>query len=143
MIVMKFGGTSVGDAQRIRQVVEIVRGRLSRQPVVVVSAQGGVTNTLIELAEGAVRDEADPAAPRARLSALLGDLELPAHLLDDELDELDSLLKGITLVGDLTPRSLDRMMSFGERCSVKVGTTGQVSNGFSYCSGLNCHTVTG
>jgi aspartate kinase len=120
MIVMKFGGTSVGDAERIRQVVEIVRGRLERRPVVVVSAQGGVTNTLIELAEGAVRDDADPAALRERLSGLLGELDLAGDLLDDELDELDSLLKGITLVGDLTPRSLDRMMSFGERCSVRV-----------------------
>ena len=120
MIVMKFGGTSVGDAERIRQVVEIVRDRLTRRPVVVVSAQGGVTNALIELAQAAVRGSAFPDGLRARLSGLLGDLGLDPELLEDELDELGSLLKGITLVGDLTPRSLDRMMSFGERCSVRI-----------------------
>lgn len=120
MIVMKFGGTSVGDAERIRQVVEIVRGRLERRPVVVVSAQGGVTNDLIELAEAARRGTASPSALRRRLCGLLGDLDLPGDLLEEELDELGSLLKGISLVGDLTPRSLDRMMSFGERCSVRI-----------------------
>ncbi len=120
MIVMKFGGTSVAEAARIRDVVEIVRGRRSRQPVVVVSAQGGVTNALIELAESAVRGSADPAPLRERFVGLLADLQLPADLLRDEIDELAALLQGITLVGDLTTRSLDRMMSFGERCSARV-----------------------
>ncbi len=120
MIVMKFGGTSVGSAVRIRDVVEIVRGRASRRPVVVVSAQAGVTNELIALAEGAVRGPAETRSLERRFAGLLSDLGLPAYLVDDDLDELGSLLKGITLVGDLTPRSLDRMMSFGERCSATI-----------------------
>ena len=120
MIVMKFGGTSVGDAERIRQVVEIVRGRLARRPVVVVSAQSGVTNTLIELAGAAVAGVADASALRDRLASLIAELGLPEDLIEDEVDELSALLKGISLVGDLTPRSLDRMMSFGERCSVRI-----------------------
>jgi aspartate kinase len=120
MLVMKFGGTSVGDAARIRDVIEIVRGRLARRPVVVVSAQSGVTNELIALAESAAKGETPAAALRARFDKLLADLALPADLVEEELDELDALLKGITLVGDLTPRSLDRMMSFGERCSARI-----------------------
>ncbi len=120
MIVMKFGGTSVGDAERIRQVARIVHSRLSRRPVVVVSAQGGVTNALIDLAESAVRGPVRDTALRRRLSGLLADLALPPDLLSSEIDELGSLLEGIRLVGDLTPRSLDRMMSFGERCSVRI-----------------------
>src|SRR5262245_23049945 len=120
MLVMKFGGTSVGDAARIRDVIEIVRGRLARQPVVVVSAQSGVTNELISLAESAAKGETAAPALRARFERLLAELALPADLVEEELDELDALLRGVTLVGELTPRSLDRMMSFGERCSARI-----------------------
>jgi aspartate kinase len=120
MLVMKFGGTSVGDAARIKDVISIVRGRLLRRPVVVVSAQGGVTNELIALAQAAAKGETSAAAVRARFDRLLSDLGLAADLIEEELDELDALVKGVTLVGDLTPRSLDRMMSFGERCSARI-----------------------
>src|SRR2546423_5940117 len=120
MLVMKFGGTSVGDAARIRDVIEIVRGRLGRKPVVVVSAQAGVTNELIALAHSAAKSETSAADLRGRFERLLAELRLPADLVEEELDELDALLKGISLVGDLTPRSLDRMMSFGERCSARI-----------------------
>lgn len=123
---MKFGGTSVGDAARIRDVVEIVRGRCGegdapgQRPVVVVSAQGGVTDRLIELAREAVENRADPTDLVARYATLLGDLGIEPKLLDAQIDELRALLQGISLVGDLTARSLDRMMSFGERCSARV-----------------------
>ena len=50
MIVMKFGGTSVGDAAAINQAVEIVHGRIARAPVVVVSAMARVTDALLRLA---------------------------------------------------------------------------------------------
>ncbi len=120
MLVMKFGGTSVGDAARIRDVIEIVRGRLARRPVVVVSAQSGVTNELIALAESAAKGETAAAGLRNRFEKLLADLELSGDLIEEELDELDALLKGVTLVGDLTPRSMDRMMSYGERCSARI-----------------------
>jgi aspartate kinase len=120
MLVMKFGGTSVGDAARIRDVIEIVRGRLDRRPVVVVSAQSGVTNELIRLAHAAVKTETTASELRARLAGLLADLALPTDLIEEDLDELESLLKGITLVGELSDRSLDRMMSFGERFSAPI-----------------------
>lgn len=134
MLVMKFGGTSVGDAARIRDVIGIVRGRLARRPVVIVSAQAGVTNELISLAEAAAKPEnrADTAgaqALRARFDRLLADLRLPANLIEEELDELEALLKGVALVGDLTPRSLDRMMSFGERCSARIVAAAMTESG--------------
>src|SRR5207247_5009820 len=96
------------------------RGRLARRPVVVVSAQAGVTNELIALAQSAAKGETAAAGLRARYEGLLADLGLAEDLIEEELDELDALLKGVTLVGDLTPRSLDRMMSFGERCSARI-----------------------
>src|SRR5688572_25034467 len=53
MIVAKFGGTSVGDAAAIERAAAIVTARIPRQPLVVVSALGGTTNALIDLAEQA------------------------------------------------------------------------------------------
>ena len=55
MIVVKFGGTSVGDAEAIERTAAIVKGRLARQPVVVVSALGGATNALLAIAEQAAK----------------------------------------------------------------------------------------
>ncbi|MCG3134184.1 MAG: Bifunctional aspartokinase/homoserine dehydrogenase 1 [Planctomycetes bacterium] len=131
MRVLKFGGTSVGDAERIRGVVAIVRGRAAAdgRVAVVVSAQSGVTNQLIELAHHAAAGHADPAPLRARLEGLIADLSLEPGLIDDELDELETLLRGISLVGDLTLRSLDRMMSFGERCSARISAAAMVAAG--------------
>jgi aspartate kinase len=55
VIVVKFGGTSVGDAAAIGRAAEIVRGRMPGRPLVVVSAMAGVTNALIGIAEQASR----------------------------------------------------------------------------------------
>jgi aspartate kinase len=57
MIVCKFGGTSVGDAEAIARTASIVRGRLDRKPVVVVSALGGTTNVLLQIAEQSARGQ--------------------------------------------------------------------------------------
>ncbi len=57
MIVMKFGGSSVQDATAIRRVASIVAPRLAEQPLVVVSAMGGVTDKLVQVAETAARGE--------------------------------------------------------------------------------------
>ncbi|MCK6479544.1 MAG: aspartate kinase [Planctomycetes bacterium] len=117
---MKFGGTSVADAPRIRTVVRLARERLDRRPVVVVSALAGVTNLLIDLAHRALKGATGVQEIRDRHRAVLEDLGLPPDLVAEEVDDLRSLLKGITLVGELTPRSLDCIMSFGERLSSKV-----------------------
>src|SRR5215831_4041943 len=61
MIVMKFGGTSVQDAAAIRNAEEIIRGRLSRNPVVVVSAMAGVTDALLRIAKVAEQRNQDQA----------------------------------------------------------------------------------
>src|SRR5690349_1806137 len=120
MIVMKFGGTSVADAVRIRTVVRLAVERIDRRPIVVVSAMAGVTNLLIDLAHRALKGPTPATEVRDRHREALAELGLPPELLQEELDDLRSLLKGITLVGELTPRSLDCIMSFGERLSAKV-----------------------
>jgi aspartate kinase len=119
MIVMKFGGSSVADAGQIAKVLGIVRSKLARQPIVVSSAHKGMTNALIAAAKRAATGEAD-AGPlveaQERIAAGLG---CPADLLDDFYEEISDLLRGISLVRELTPRSLDYVASFGERMAVR------------------------
>ena len=120
MIVMKFGGTSVESADRIRTVIELVRSRLLDEPVVVVSALSGVTNRLDELAERALKKRVDIDEIRKVHLGVLAELGLPADLVTELLDELGSLLTGITLVKELTPRSRDYIHSFGEQLSSRI-----------------------
>jgi aspartate kinase len=118
MIVMKFGGTSVGDAANIRRVVELVRARLKDRPCVVVSAHSGVTDALLDQAHKAVTAKHDLASLRERHDKIVQELgvEVPAHA--PLFQELADLLRGISLVAESTPRLLDQVASFGERLSV-------------------------
>jgi aspartate kinase len=126
MITMKFGGTSVGSAERIRQVGEIVKSELARKPIVVVSAHNSptvrMTDTLIATAKAAKDGKADTGkvaeAERAICRALSVDPE--AVGIERLLERFDQLIKGIAMIGELTPRTMDVVMSFGERMSGRV-----------------------
>ena len=133
MVVMKFGGTSVEDAAAMRRTEAIVAGRRGRglQPVVVVSAMAKVTDQLLAAAACAGRDDrAGAIALSGRLrerhlgtaAELVGGepLDLLRGQLDHEFDALDDLLRGIAAVGELTPRTNDLVVSFGERCSSRM-----------------------
>lgn len=124
MIVMKFGGTSVGSAEAIRRSADIVRARLDAEPIVVVSALSGVTNALIEAARDAHRRKTRPERSAARLAQrhreVLAALDLPTDLVDAELARLEEVLKGIFYLRELTARSLDYVLSFGEAMSSRV-----------------------
>lgn len=117
---MKFGGTSVGDAAHIRKVVDIVGQQLDRDPVVVVSAHAGVTDALQEIATAAPHGAADAAPVAERHRRILADLELPTDLLDPLLGEIDDLARGLRLVGSASPKAVDLLLSYGERCSARV-----------------------
>jgi len=129
VIVVKFGGTSVGDAAAIERAAAIVRTRLARRPVVVVSAMAGVTNALLALAEQAAQGQLIGAllgveALRTRhleqADRLLGGdgsaLEVAADL-SATFDELASLAEALSVLGHLTPRSLDAIAAVGEQLS--------------------------
>jgi aspartate kinase len=130
-IVMKFGGTSVGDAKAIGRVVEIVRGRLKQRPVVVVSAMARVTDQLLQMARAAGNGDRKTALTLARelrerhyntAGELLGTaLFTQFHSdLGTEFEDLEELLRGISAVGELTPRTTDHVASFGEVLSSKL-----------------------
>jgi aspartate kinase len=133
LVVMKFGGTSVEDAAAMERTAEIVRGRRGRglAAVVVVSAMAKVTDLLLAAAAAAGRgDKTGALAIGARLrvrhidtGAALMDAERLARVqqaLHLEFDALDDLLRGISAVGELTPRTNDLVVSFGERLSSKM-----------------------
>lgn len=127
MIVLKFGGTSVADAGAIRAGADIVRSRLARQPIVVVSALSGTTNGLIAIAEQAAKGHligAMRAVEALRTRHLeQADVLLGAGAVDvcGEMsalfDELAHLAEALSVLGDLTPRSLDAISSMGEQLS--------------------------
>ncbi len=133
VIVMKFGGTSVEDATAIDRVASIVKGRLPERPFVVVSAMARVTDQLLAMAAAAGRGERDQAleicrALRERHYTTAGELlgtglHTDLHTeLGAEFDSLDELLRGIAAVGELTPRTSDYVVSFGERLSSMIAT---------------------
>jgi aspartate kinase len=133
LVVMKFGGTSVEDAAAMERTAEIVRGRRERglEVVVVVSAMAKVTDLLLSAANAAGHgDKAGALAIGARLrhrhidtaTALLEEERFARvqHVLHMEFDALDDLLRGISAVGELTPRTNDLVVSFGERLSSRM-----------------------
>ena len=120
MIIMKFGGTSLGTAESIENVFRIVRDRIDREPVLVVSAHEGVTNSLVEIARTAPGGDADVSKIEDFHHRLLDGLDLPVNILDEQLGEMANLVRGMKLVSEASPRARDLLLSFGERCSTRV-----------------------
>jgi aspartate kinase len=132
-IVMKFGGTSVEDATAIDRAAQIVCKRLAHDPVVVVSAMAKVTDQLVAMARAAGTGDRDSALQLSRAvrerhynatselleTSIFGELHSE---LEADFDALDDLLRGISAVGELTPRTTDNVLSFGERLSSKLVT---------------------
>jgi aspartokinase/homoserine dehydrogenase 1 len=127
LCVMKFGGTSVGDADCVRRAADIIRSAAAQRPVaVVVSAMSGVTNRLIHAArqaEAGDRGFLDLTRDlrQQHLTALEALVRDPlnraaiASAIQQVLDELDRLLRGTSLLRELTPRALDAISGIGER----------------------------
>ena len=133
MIVMKFGGTSVESAAAIARVAAIVKAREDRHPVVVVSAMGKTTNKLLAIAAAAIKgpreeylrqihDLRDFHSREARQVVPLEDRAALDRFLDEHFQELTELAKGLAVLGELTPRSIDAISSYGERLSSYIVT---------------------
>jgi aspartokinase/homoserine dehydrogenase 1 len=127
MKVLKFGGTSVGSPEAVRALVTIAKD--SGERVFVVSAFSGITDSLLQAAQcasegGEWRLLFETIAERhhSMIAALLAPpLEATATASTNALlGELSSLLLGISLVSDLSPRTLDLVASFGERLSAGI-----------------------
>ncbi len=127
MIVMKFGGTSVQDADALRRLAGIVEGRRGEQPVVVVSALAGVTNALVSLASGSARSErgaleravATLVERHAEVAAALG---LPDEVVRDVREEANRLVEELTAHAgaQLSAAATDRLTGVGELWSSRL-----------------------
>jgi len=134
MLVMKFGGTSVGSAEAMKQAAAVVVKMKNRydRVVVVTSAMAGVTNKLIESAKAA--ESGDPSVYQEAQKDLLAlHMSVVESLIQDEyeqatlhqwfrdrLDEFGRLCHSIEILGELTPRGLDVVSGLGERMSAPL-----------------------
>ena len=142
MQVLKFGGSSVANAQNMAKVIDIVVNAVDRDRTILVSsAISGCTDTLIKI--GTLASERDES-----YKALIDDLQKKHHDIINELlprekqeeslevcdglfDSLRSIAQGVYLLGELSPASLDAIQSFGELWSTKILATKLASIGIS------------
>lgn len=125
--VLKFGGTSVTGASRVDVIARVVRDRMQRSdPIVVVSAMAGVTEMLRRASEEAVRGEASDtmreleARHRDAVQEIARGRAETAEAVEKLLVEANRLIQGIGLVGECSARTLDQVLSLGERLSVHL-----------------------
>ncbi|MBS3100880.1 lysine-sensitive aspartokinase 3 [Candidatus Woesearchaeota archaeon] len=118
---MKFGGTSVGNAERIRNTAEIVKSNAKKHPVVVVSAVAKMTDALIRLANECSEGKGAATLEYIKKThyGIIGQLELSNALLERDMDELENLASK-SKNKRLNSRVLDCFQSFGERMSSKI-----------------------
>ena len=133
MIVIKFGGTSIQDADAMSNMIEIVKSKIPKKPIVVLSAAAGITDALIKCARLASEDreaEALEALEGQIVAKHYGMIQGLIHGLSEQdstirqfstlFSELRNLLRGISITGDLSKRVLDFVMSYGERMSTTL-----------------------
>ncbi len=120
MIVMKFGGASIAAADRIKNIAHIIESNRASQPVIVVSAIGDTTDLLLDAAHRALEDYIGHANIVLYHQEICAQLSVDAGCLKEIFAEIDTLLQGIAMVGEISPRVRDRLVSCGERMSVRV-----------------------
>ena len=134
MKVLKFGGSSVGNAENIKKVVDIVSREVEKDSgIVVLSAMQGATDKLIET--GKLAETGDESFRVKIKEVAETHLEVVQNLLPSEaqnnvadfvkerIDELTNICEGVYLLRELSPRTLDRIVSFGEILSTEIVST--------------------
>lgn len=135
MIVMKFGGSSLESADAIRNVADILQSKRDKKPIVVLSAVAGVTDKLLDCIYAALEGNAETAiegisAIHDQHHQIADELSIASEwrtLFNDTLDEyrneLQEFMTGAALVQNISTRSIDRMLPFGERYSTLLFVT--------------------
>jgi aspartokinase/homoserine dehydrogenase 1 len=143
-IVMKFGGTSVGSPEAVRKLIAIVQKRQKKERVaaVVVSAFSGVTNQLIEIGTKAATNDESYKTQLAHLKKrhldtaqeLIRDaklLEKSKLTISELFGYLEGLVRGVSLIHEVSPGAMDYIMSYGERLSAHIIADAFVDAGVS------------
>jgi aspartate kinase len=124
-IIMKFGGSSLSNAERCTYVAKLIRKHVEQgyRPIIICSAMGKTTNTLLSAGDFALKGQVLVDSLRTMHVNTATQLDLSqstheqVHVL---LNDLEKLLEGIKYIGELTPRTRDNLVSFGERLSVRI-----------------------
>lgn len=142
-VTMKFGGSSLANHERVDHVAKLIRDRIHPPPpttttttpdadaevpvrprAVICSAMGKTTNSLLAAGEMALEEGCvDVSALRTLHLSTCREFDLPESTSNEVgrlLDECEDMLNGVRLIGELSPKSLDRLVSYGERCSVRI-----------------------
>ena len=127
MKVLKFGGTSVGSAKNINNVINILTNYSESDSIIcVVSAVGGITDKLLNVANLALNKDdnykIEFEAIKQKHFDIINELipnknETVLTNVDNKLNELNSLLDGIYLINELSPKTSDKLVSYGELLS--------------------------
>ncbi|XP_051140602.1 aspartokinase 2, chloroplastic-like isoform X2 [Andrographis paniculata] len=125
--VMKFGGSSVASADRMKQVADLILSFPDEKPVVVLSAMGKTTNKLLLAGEKAVCCGVSGVPDLEELTFIkdlhvrtADTLGVERSVISKHLLELEHLLHGIAMMKELTPRTKDYLVSFGECMSTRI-----------------------
>ena len=132
-LVMKFGGTAVDSPDKIRHIAQLVKSHKRGNDIIcVVSAVRGMTDGLLSMADSVKRGDKASIDEFVKKSAKMH-LDIADGAIADEklksdatatvkkiISELEDVLGGIVLLGEVTPKSLDYLMSFGERLSTPI-----------------------
>jgi aspartate kinase len=140
MIVCKFGGTSVQDAEAMTRLAQIIATRRKQKPVVVASAMGKTTNQLLEVAQTAAKGKRQEALDlltkikekhfkEAQKMDIAVTEDWVSETINAYFKELRDLVKGLSALGELTPRIMDAIASYGERLSTAILTQVLENNG--------------
>ncbi|KAL4378796.1 hypothetical protein GQ457_02G012860 [Hibiscus cannabinus] len=125
--VMKFGGSSVASAERMREVADLILSFPNERPVIVLSAMGKTTNKLLLAGEKAVSCGVTNVEALEELFFIkdlhyrtANELGVDRSIVDGHLEVLEQLLKGISMMKELTLRTKDYLVSFGECMSTRI-----------------------
>jgi aspartate kinase len=117
---MKFGGSSVADADRIKHVAEIIKLFVDKKPLVVTSAMGKTTDKLLHAVEQALVGNISIDEIKESHYAAAEKLNVDKNCIEPLLEELCRLLSGVSLIKELSLRTRDYLVSFGERLAVRI-----------------------
>jgi aspartate kinase len=122
---MKFGGSSLATAERVTYVAKLIKKHVEQgyRPMIVCSAMGKTTNGLLTAGDFALKGTVSTDSLRTLHLTTADELGLPPatkDMINSMMTELEKLLEGIRCIGELTPRTKDYLVSFGERISVRI-----------------------
>jgi aspartate kinase len=133
MIICKFGGTSVQDADAMMRLAQIISAQHEKRPIVVSSAMGKTTDHLLEAAQTAAAGKRQAALDlltkikekhfkEAQKLGIAAGGDWVSETINTYFKEMRDLVKGLSALGELTPRIMDAMASYGERLSTAILT---------------------